>query len=71
MATFRPVVRVLWRAKGWAGTARPRPLRIFAIAHSRFNFMQIGTQRAVRDMVFVEYGSSDLHGLERRDRHEV
>ena len=28
-------------------------------------------QRAVRDMAFVEYGSGDLHGLERRDRHEV
>jgi hypothetical protein len=31
-----------------AGTARPRPLRIFAIFHIALNYVPSGTQRAVR-----------------------
>jgi hypothetical protein len=46
-------------------------MRIFAIAHSEFNFMRDGTQMAVRDVAHVKYGSRDLHGLGRRGRHEV
>ena len=42
------VGRVPWKAPQSAGTARPRPLKIFAIAQSRLNFMPLGTQRAVR-----------------------
>jgi hypothetical protein len=52
-------------AKVTAGTARLRPLRIFAIAHSRLNFMRAGTHMAVREVARVEYGNRDLHGLER------
>ena len=32
----------------------------------RLNFMQLGTQRAARGVAHVEFGSRDLHGLERR-----
>jgi hypothetical protein len=39
------VVKVLWRAPKSAGNARRRPARIFAFAHSGFNFMPVGTQR--------------------------
>jgi hypothetical protein len=33
--------------------------------------MPVSTQRAVRDVARAEYGSRDLHGLERRGRHEI
>lgn len=48
------VAKVLWRASVCAGTARRPRINIFAILHSRFNFMLVGTQRAVRDVAHVE-----------------
>jgi hypothetical protein len=33
---------------------RPRPLRIFATAHSRLYLMRVGTQGAVRDVAHVD-----------------
>jgi hypothetical protein len=65
------VAKVMWRVPQRAGTARQPGARIFALSHSRLNFMPVGTQRAVRDVSHVEYASRDLHGLERRGRHEV
>lgn len=48
------VAKVLWGASVCAGTARRPRINIFAILHSRFNFMLVGTQRAVRDVAHVE-----------------
>jgi hypothetical protein len=41
----RSVVRVLWSASVGAGTARRRPVRMFAIFQNHLNFVPSRTQR--------------------------
>ena len=53
------------------GTARRPGSSLFAIARSRLLFHADRYTMAVPDVAAVEYGSRDLHGLERRGRHEV
>ncbi len=60
------VVRVLPWAWNGAGTARRPGLDIFAIPHSRLNFMQLGTQRTACDVAHVERLGADLRRGGRR-----
>ena len=60
-------VKVLWRLLEGAGTARPRPLKIFANLHFGLNLCEVCHTMAGRDVAHVERSSAGpLRGGRRR-----